>query len=137
MTSQTFKIPERDLSFQGYPSHRVRSRVEAMKTTTNLARDQGMRHVAAQLEKSLLTLFEEFPSLCGFAVHDRPGVLDGGAAALQPDLYLTEVGLFPAPGLGEATLICEEIRDTLVQLIDERPEALELLSGRTFARTFH
>ena len=108
-----------------------------MKPTTNLARDEGMRHVAAQLEKSLVTLFEEFPSLCGFAVHDRPGVLDGGAAALQPDLYLTEVGLFPTPGLGEATLICEEIRDTLVQLIDERPEALELLCGRTFARTFH
>jgi hypothetical protein len=108
-----------------------------MKTTTTQASDEGMKHVAAQLEQSIVTLFDDFPSLCGFAVHDRPGVLDGGAAALQPNLFLTEVGLYPAPGLGEARLICEEIRDTLVQLIDERPEALDLLNGRTFARSFH
>ena len=108
-----------------------------MKTTTNLAREEGMQHVAAHLEESLMTLFGEFPSLCGFAVQDRPGLPDGGAATLHAGLFLTEVGLYPAPGLGEAKLICEEIRDTLVQLIDERPETLELLSGRTFARSFH
>jgi hypothetical protein len=108
-----------------------------MKTTTNLAHDEGMRHVAAQLEESIVTLFDEFPALCGFAVQDRAGVPDGGAATLHPDLFLTDVGLYPAPGLGEAKLICEEIRDLLVQLIDERPETLELLSGRTFARSFH
>jgi hypothetical protein len=36
-----------------------------------------------------------------------------------------------------AKLICEEIRETLVELIDERPEARLLLSGRTFARALH
>ena len=108
-----------------------------MKTTTNLARDEGMRHVAAQLEESIVTLFDEFPSLCGFAVQDRPGLSHGGPATLHPGLFLTDVGLYPAPGLEEARLICEDIRDTLVQLIDERPEALELLSGRAFARSFH
>jgi hypothetical protein len=108
-----------------------------MKTTTNMAREEGMGRIAAQLEESIVTLFGEFPSLCGFAIQDRPGLLDGGAATLRSDLFLTEVGLFPVPGLGEARLICEEIRDTLAQLIDERPEALELLSGRTFARSFH
>ena len=30
-----------------------------------------------------------------------------------------------------------EIARTLLELIDERPEAAELLRGRTFARTLH
>lgn len=106
-------------------------------TTTNLARDDGMRHVAAQLDESIIALFGAFHSLCGFSVQDRPGLPDGGSATLQAGLFLTDVGLYPAPGLEETRFICEEIRDTLVQLIEERPEALELLSGRTFARAFH
>jgi len=108
-----------------------------MKTTTNLARDEGMRHVAAQLEESIVTLFDEFPSLCGSPLQERPGLPQGGAATLHADLFLTDVGLYPAPGFEEARLICEDIRETLVELIDERPETLELLRGRSFARAFH
>jgi hypothetical protein len=108
-----------------------------MKTTLNLARDEGMRHVAAQLEESIVTLFGGLPSLCGFSVQDRPGLPDGGSAALHTGLFLTDVGLYPVPGIEEARFICEEIRDTLVELIDERPETLQLISGRTFARSFH
>ncbi len=108
-----------------------------MKPTTNAVRDEGMRHVEAQLEESIVSLFGGFPSLCGFSVQDRPGLPDGGSAALQSGLFLTDIGLYPAPGLEEARMICEEIRETLVQLIDERPEARKLLSGRTFARSLH
>jgi hypothetical protein len=108
-----------------------------MKTSMNLARDEGMRHVAAQLEESIVTLFGEFPLLCGFSVQDRPGLPGGASTAAHTGLFLTAVGLYPAPGLDEARLICEEIRDILVQLVDERPEAFALISGRTFARSFH
>jgi len=108
-----------------------------MKTGTNVVRDEGMRRIAAQLEESMLSLFGGFPSLCGFSVQDRPGMPDGGSESLQGGLFLTDVGLYPVPGLEEARMICEEIRETLVQLIDERPEALELLTGRTFARFLH
>ena len=108
-----------------------------MKTTTYAVRDEGMGYVEAQLEESILSLFGGFPSLCGFSVQDRPGVPDGGSASLQSGLFLTEIGLYPAPELEVAKMICEEIRETLTQLIDERPEARELLSGRTFARTLH
>ncbi len=108
-----------------------------MKPTMNAARDAGMRHVAAQLEESIVSLFGCFPTLCGFSVQDRPDLPEGGSAALQPGLFLTDVGLYPAPGLEEARMICDEIRETLVQLIDERPEARALLSGRTFARSLH
>ena len=125
------------MSFWAYRSRGARSSVEAMKTTANIARDEGMQHVAAQLEESIVTLFGAFHSLCGFTVQDRPGLPDGGSATLHAGLFLTDVGLYPAPGLEEAKFICEEIRDTLVELIDERPETLELLCGRTFARSFH
>jgi hypothetical protein len=108
-----------------------------MKTTTNLASEQGMRYVAAQLEASVEALFGRFSVLHGFSVQDRPGVLGIGLPAQAGDLYLADLGLYPALCVEDAQLICEEIRDTLVELIDEQPEARELLTGRTFARSFH
>ena len=103
-----------------------------MKPSMNTAHDTGLSHIAAQLEASIGNLFGGFPSLCGFSVQERS---EGSAAALESGLYLTAVGLYPLPGVEETRLIYEEIRLTLVELIDERPEARQLLSGRTFART--
>jgi hypothetical protein len=94
------------------------------------------RHAQAQLEESIVALFEGFPSLCGFAVLDRPATR-GGSEALRPGLFLTDIGLFPQPGLDDVKQIHEGIRDTLVDLIEERPEAHRLLAGRTFARALH
>ena len=34
-------------------------------------------------------------------------------------------------------MLCEEISATLHELVEERPEAAELLRGRTVARIFH
>src|SRR3954470_6463780 len=109
-----------------------------MKTSMNhLARDEGMRHVAAQVEASVESLFGRFSVLHGFSVQDRPGVLGIGVPAQEGNLYLADLGLYPALDVEDARLICEEIRDTLVELMDEQPQARELLSGRTFARVFH
>jgi hypothetical protein len=104
-----------------------------MKTFADPVRNE-QRIAEALLEESIVALFDELPALCGFSVQDRGGLPDGGAALLENGLFLTDIGLYPQPGLDEARLICEEIRETLVQLIDERPDARELLSGRTFAR---
>ena len=108
-----------------------------MKQTANTARDSTLRNTVAQLEESILVLFGSFPSLCGFSVQERPGLLEVSSEALQDGLFLTDVGLYPTPNIEEAKLICEDIRDTLAQLIDERPQVRELLSGRTFARSLH
>jgi hypothetical protein len=80
----------------------------------------------AQVEESILSLFQDIPSLCGFTVQARPSGLE-----------LADIGLFPAPADDEAKLIHEEIRETISQLIDERPEARNLVTGRTFARALH
>ncbi len=107
-----------------------------MKTTADTASDRALRYTAAELEESILALFGGFPSLCGFSVQDRPGAGAGGES-LEGGLFLTEVGLYPLPNIEEAKFICQEIRDTLAQLLEERPQARELLSGRTFARSLH
>jgi hypothetical protein len=106
-----------------------------MKPATQTARELALHHTAAELEESILALFGGFPSLCGFSIQDRPG--RAGSESLQPGLFLTDVGLYPVPNIEEAKFICQEIRDTLAQLIDERPQARELLTGRTFARSLH
>ena len=108
-----------------------------MKTSLDATRDAVLRHTEAQLEESIVSLFGGFPSLCGFSVQERPGRAADGSATLDNGLYLTEVGLYPAPAIEEAKLICEEIRITLLELLQERPEAHQLLRGRTFARTVH
>ena len=104
-----------------------------MKQTTDTAYDAGLVHTEAQLEASIHGLFGGFPSLCGFSVQERS---EGSTAALESGLYLTAVGLYPLPGIEETKLIYEEIRLTLIELIDERPEVRQLICGRTFARTF-
>jgi len=106
-----------------------------MKPGTQSAREIALRHTAAELEQSILSLFGSFPNLCGFSIQDRPG--NAASESLQAGLFLTEVGLYPLPNIEEGKFICQEIRDTLAELIDERPQARELLSGRTFARSLH
>ena len=108
-----------------------------MKSIAQTARERALLTTAAELEESILALFGGFPQLCGFSVQDRPSQVGVGAEALHAGLFLTEVGLYPVPNVEEAKMICEEIRDTLAQLIDERPQARELLTGRTFARSLH
>jgi hypothetical protein len=109
-----------------------------MKTNTrNVAIRLEESIVEMRLEESILSLFQDLPALCGFAVRDRAGQPDGGSTVLNGGLFLTDIGLYPQPGVEVAKLICEEIRETLVALIDERPEARLLLSGRTFARALH
>jgi hypothetical protein len=108
-----------------------------MKTTAQTANERALRNTAAELEESILALFGGFPSLCGFSVQDRPGNSGSGAEALEGGLFLTDVGLYPLPNIEEAKFICQEIRDTLAQLLEERPQARELISGRTFARSLH
>jgi hypothetical protein len=81
------------------------------------------RRVESCVEESIVSLFEDIPSLCGFTVSGT--------------LELADVGLYPLPAAEEAKLILEEIHGTLRELVEESPEARNLVSGRTFARRLH
>ena len=53
------------------------------------------------------------------------------------DMMSTLFQRYPALVGDEAQILCEEISAALSELVEERPEAAELLRGRTLARIFH
>jgi hypothetical protein len=80
----------------------------------------------ADLAARVNALFRRWPTLCGFSI--------GKAVS---ELFVTEVSVYPLSGLRAPDELCLEIATALAELIDERPEAGELLDERTFARVFH
>jgi hypothetical protein len=76
------------------------------------------------IDSALHQLFAAHPELCGFSV----GELDG-------ELCLADVAT--DPWRARSGELARHIAAALAELIDEEPEAAELLSGRTFARTLH
>jgi hypothetical protein len=81
-----------------------------------------MEGIAQEIRERLEELFRRCPQLHGFAVRpDRP----------LPWHLACDAG---ANGAHEAL---DAIAQTLLELIEERPEAARLLRGRTFARTLH
>ena len=78
-----------------------------------------------RIEASIEALFCRCPALCGFTVQHT-------SALFVSEITVNPFGGCPAPG--ELTY---EIERALGALIDECPEARELLRERTFARAFH
>ncbi len=79
-----------------------------------------------QLEERLQSLFARCPELSGFSVRGE-----------ADELFVSDVGISPRLSAEQYGEIYEEIANTLSVLLDEQPEAGELLRGRTFARTLH
>ena len=82
-----------------------------------------MSPLLREVQDVVNTLFQRYPTLCGFSVKE--------------DMSFSNVACHPALASEEAELLCEEISATLHELMEERPEAAELLRGRTLARIFH
>ena len=82
-----------------------------------------MNVLMQEVNDMMSTLFQRYPALCGFSVKE--------------DLSFSNVACHPALVGDEAQILCEEISAALDELIEERPEAAELLRGRTLARIFH
>ena len=84
------------------------------------ARRQQSEAIVAQ---HVHQLFQRLPMLSGFW--------------LRPDLEVAELSVFTWPGYSAGQDLYEEVMQSLVELAEERPEALPLMSGRTFARAVH
>jgi hypothetical protein len=95
--------------------------VEVMKSTQNRLTETRRQRTEALLEARIGALFRSIPVLCGFSV--------------EADLLLSNIAIDAWPGYSAGPELCDEIASTLAGVIDERPDALELLRGRTFART--
>lgn len=96
------------------------------------------RRLEADLEAAVGTLFRRWPALCGFAVHERllPS-RDRHAAVRTSELYVTEISVYPQRDLHPPRALWNEIVSVLATLLDECPEACELMRERSFARVFH
>ena len=82
-----------------------------------------MNPVIQEVQAVMSTLFHRHPALCGFSVKD--------------DLSFTNVACHPAMAGDEVQTLCEDISAALSELLEEQPEAADVLRGRTLARTFH
>jgi hypothetical protein len=109
--------------------------------TTQTQRFEALQRgrLQADIDAGVSALFRRCPTLCGFSVRDTEGLAREGIALGQASdrLYVTEVSVYPLSGLEAPQEVCKEIAQTLVRLIDERPDACGLLRERAFARNFH
>ncbi len=91
-----------------------------MKTSQDRQQQIRRERVEALIDGRIAALFGRLPMLCGFAI--------------EADLQLAEVSVHSWPGYVAGEDLYGEIVTALADLVDERPDAVELLRGRTFAR---
>ena len=100
-----------------------RAHAAAMKSSQQRLPGSSHQRAEAIAERHLAELFARMPMLCGFA--------------LRQDLEVTDVSVYTWPGYTAGEDLYKELMQALADLADERPEAVELMRGRTFARAFH
>ena len=108
-----------------------------MKAQEHPYEDLEQSRYEADLGASISALFVRCPRLHGFAVSSSVPSGDGFALPPESGLFVTDVSIFPSCGFDMALRHFREIGMALARLIDEYPEAGELLRERTFARVLH
>ena len=81
------------------------------------------QHTEAIVARHVHQLFQRLPMLSGFW--------------LLSDLKVAELSVFTWPGYTAGQDLYDQVTESLVQLADECPDAVQLMRGRTFARTVH
>ncbi len=94
-----------------------------MNALRDLVDDVSLERLQADLAARVDGLFRRCPSLCGFS-------LDG-------ELFVAELACHPPLDGQRAAMVADEIAHALSELVDEEPDAAELIRGRTFARSLH
>ena len=94
-----------------------------MKPSEQRLSEARRQHTEAIVERHLSELFQRLPMLAGFW--------------LRPDLELEELSVFSWPGYTAGRELYDEVMQSLVELAEERPDAVQLMRGRTFARAVH
>ena len=93
-----------------------------MKPSEQHLNEARRQHTEAIIARHVHELFQRLPMLSGFW--------------LQPD-FVAELSIFSWPGYTAGQHLCEEVMQSRVELAEERPEAVQLMRGRTFARAVH
>lgn len=92
----------------------------------------------AKLEAQLRAVFRRRPDLQRFVIQDRAGLPDHvDRESLQGELFVTQITLYPRRGGKQYDEVYADIARAITQVVDERPDALALLPGKTFVRALH
>ncbi len=92
--------------------------------------------VESNFGNSIRALFERYPELVGFTIYGAPRSSENAAAGGQERGRLDiELALSRMVGTDEYGEIFERISTEIDDCIAAQPEAVELLRGRTFARS--
>jgi len=94
-----------------------------MKTAQHATLEAKLSGARKDLDADMSSLFERCTALTGFTVRG------------EGDLFVSDIGICPRLNAEQYGEIFQEIVGTLAALLEERPEACELLRDRTFART--
>jgi hypothetical protein len=94
-----------------------------MKPYEERLSEMRRQHTEALVARHMRQLFQRLPMLSGFW--------------LRPDLTVAELSVFAWPSHYAAQGASEEVMLSLIELAEECPEAVQLMRGRTFARTEH
>jgi hypothetical protein len=91
----------------------------------------------AALSEHIEAIFERVPALCGFSIAERLVSESAEDQAREWELYVCAVAAYPQLSDGQAQDFIGEISGALADLLKQRPQAADLLPGRTFARKWH
>jgi hypothetical protein len=91
----------------------------------------------AALSERVEAIFARAPALCGFSIAERLVSENTEDDAREWELYVCAVAAYPQLGDGQAQDFVGEISGALADLLQQRPQAADLLPGRTFARKWH
>jgi hypothetical protein len=94
-----------------------------MKLSEERLSEAHRQRTEAILARHMSELFQRLPMLTGFA--------------LSANLEVVELSVFAWPAIPPAGNLYEQLMDSLVDLAEERPETVQLMCGRTFARAMH
>jgi hypothetical protein len=94
-----------------------------MKPSEQRLSEVCRQHTEAIVSQHVHELFQRLPMLSGFW--------------LRSDLKVAELSVFTWPGYTAGRDLYEEVMQSLVDLAEELPEAVQLMRGRTFARAVH
>src|SRR5471030_842299 len=117
-----------------------------MKAIQTAIFDAHLHRVEAEVAMHIRTLVGRCPELVGFAVQDRAAVPDliflshdseREQSDENPRLFVTDIGISATVSAEELEEVYTLIGTAIHDVVSERPEAFELLRGRTFARTLH
>ncbi len=109
-----------------------------MKAIQRAMPDTDLHRAAIEVAMQIKALFRRCPELAGFAVRDLAGLHEVDEASDEEvRLSVTDVGVSAPVSPEEIDEVYNLIGAAIADVLSERPEAIELLRGRTFARTFH